>query len=166
MGGILALGALVIRWQLEEPQRPTIIWFMDSTKNVLAQVTAHYLAIYISYYISAEATASVSPCSWYLVVFLTDVTVGVSMALILLYFVQSLLSQFHYSTLATTGDYGQSIDRITGYVVDDNNTSIIIIYFNYHCLSPRLITCLIHLPFLAILPIISNHYICNICHKY
>ncbi len=64
IGGFLAFGALVLRWYWEDPARPTIIWAMDSTRNCLAQVTAHFMSVYVAFLVSAEAPISVPPCSW------------------------------------------------------------------------------------------------------
>ena len=124
MGGLLAAGALVLRWQMEEPPRPTVVWAMDASKTGLSQLMAHYISIYIAFSVSADAPRVVSPCSWYLIVFLADVTLGLALAYAFLRLTSLVLVRVGLGVVAQSGDYGQVVEKDTGELLREPNRKV------------------------------------------
>jgi len=114
LGGLLASSVLILKWRWERPQRPAIIWFLDSFKNGSSQLAAHFLSVYIAEFASTSSPAHVSPCSWYLWVFIIDITLGVALAFLLLKLWGAALKG---SPVGKSGNYGQVWDPETGRVI-------------------------------------------------
>ena len=68
---ILCLGSLLIKRQLEKPRRDFGIWALDTGKQVVSQICAHFAGLLNSYYLASK-TIGGDECSWYFIAFSLD----------------------------------------------------------------------------------------------
>lgn len=77
------------------------------------QIVGHTVAVIVAYLVNKQSGQNdLSPCSWYFVIFITDVTVGV--------FISYKLHQLFVKNLPSMGapgDYGQQVDPETGALI-------------------------------------------------
>lgn len=107
---LLAFSSLVIKRFRESPQRPWIIWGADVSKQIASGLSAHLVGM-LTATLVASTTDDLSPCSWYLVAFVTDVLIGVPISLGLLKLGTTVMSKIPALEKYTkTGDYGQTIE--------------------------------------------------------
>lgn len=122
-GGVFASSVLILKWRWEQPRRPWTVWLLDSVKNGASQLAAHFIAVFVAGLASESVSspAHVSPCSWYLWVFIIDVTVGVTLAVVLLKVWEVALKD---SPAGHSGDYGQVWDPESGRMLVDPDLSV------------------------------------------
>ncbi|KAI8902014.1 vacuolar membrane protein-domain-containing protein [Globomyces pollinis-pini] len=101
----VALSALVYKRSIENPQRPLMIWAMDTSKQAIAASIVHFANIAISYISSLIPNNATNPCIWYFLNLLLDTTVGVYILYILLVGVNNC-AQFCGLTDIDMGNYG------------------------------------------------------------
>jgi len=77
----LCFSSLVLKWWFEKPRRPFKIWALDTSKQVLGFLTAHFLNILLSYLME---NTTVDSCVWYFVNIMLDTTLTVLIAYLLL----------------------------------------------------------------------------------
>ena len=102
----ICLSTLLIKRSIELPQRPLIIWFLDTLKQVIGQVTQHFTNIFVA---ERLGTANGLSCEWYLYNILSDATIGIFISWLLLRLISHLLADtaLEYNS----GDYGQNKDN-------------------------------------------------------
>lgn len=100
--GLIAFSTLMLK-RLREPKkhrRRWIIWFFDTSKQGFGTLFIHFANVFLADALSAE-----DPCTWYLISFLLDSTVG----LLLIYFglklAKYIVSAFDCTSLYF-GEYG------------------------------------------------------------
>lgn len=100
--GLIAFSTLMLK-RLREPKkqrRRWTIWFFDTSKQGFGTLFIHFANVFL-----ADALSSDDPCTWYLISFLLDSTVG----LLLIYFglrlAKHLVSAFDCTSLYF-GEYG------------------------------------------------------------
>lgn len=109
--GCLAFTALVVKRFKEHPRRAWKIWNLDVSKQMLSGLVAHFIGM-LTATIMAQHTEHVSPCSWYLIAFSVDTTLGMFCALLLLRCGQYLASVRNWTSLMHTGDYLQVVNSV------------------------------------------------------
>lgn len=73
--GALSFSVLVFKRYRESPKRPWRIWAMDTSKQGVSQLIAHFINILISLMLSTRL--SNDACIWYFTTNVLDNTVGV-----------------------------------------------------------------------------------------
>lgn len=107
--GLVAFSVLIVKRHRERPRRPFVIWLMDVSKQAVSGLAAHFIGM-ITAELLAEHTTEVSPCSWYLIAFVTDVTLGVGCALLFLKTWIWIGRVGNIPAVANQGDYLQQVD--------------------------------------------------------
>ncbi len=74
--GILSFSVLIIKRYREKPRRPWKIWMMDTSKQVISQLLAHFINLTISLALARNDTDS-DECLWYFMTNIFDNTIGV-----------------------------------------------------------------------------------------
>jgi hypothetical protein len=90
---VAALSSLLFKRSIEHPQRPLLIWAMDTSKQAIAASLVHVSNVLLAYILQIFPNASQNPCVWYFLNLLLDCTVGV-------YLLYLFLKAFH-----RVGDY-------------------------------------------------------------
>lgn len=67
----------------ERPQRPTTIWAMDVSKQIIGMGAAHASGLLIAIIAHHATEATASECAWYYVAFSFDTTIGVVLTMVL-----------------------------------------------------------------------------------
>jgi hypothetical protein len=65
----------------ERPQRPTIVWGMDVSKQIVGMICAHLSGILIAIIAHHATKTAASECAWYFVAFTFDTTIGVALTM-------------------------------------------------------------------------------------
>lgn len=73
--GALSFSVLIIKRCYEHPKRPWRIWAMDTSKQGVSQIIAHFLNVTISLLLSSHLDNDA--CIWYFTTNVLDNTVGV-----------------------------------------------------------------------------------------
>ncbi|KAH7821005.1 putative Vacuolar membrane protein [Monocercomonoides exilis] len=73
--GVVVYLSLIVKWMRERPQRPAIIWFFDTTKQVAGVLLQHFSNLFFAMVIGKEF--SNDECAWYSCSHLVDSIVGV-----------------------------------------------------------------------------------------
>ncbi len=91
----LAFGSLVVKRALEPAlvRRPWTIWFFDTSKQAAGAGVIHLLNVFLAEMFRGD------PCTWYVVSFLLDSTVGLFMIYVGVKLVSCLANWKHYHTL-------------------------------------------------------------------
>lgn len=102
--GILAAVAFstLILKRLREPlaeRRPVLIWFFDTSKQAVGAMLVHFANIFLAGLFKGD------PCTWYLINFLLDSTIGLVIIYLCLQFMQVVVRMYEYDTLRF-GEYG------------------------------------------------------------
>lgn len=74
MLGVLSFSVLVYKRFKEKPKRPWRIWCLDTIKQAVSQLLAHFLNVAISLRLSVKKDNN--PCLWYFATIILDTTVG------------------------------------------------------------------------------------------
>jgi len=140
---VVAFLILVLKRHLETPRRPWIIWAMDVTKQGTSGILAHFVGMGTAELVS-HSVGTVSACSWYLVAFGTDVTVGLFFSLVFLKAGQALGERCNSQALAKTGDYGQSVDDQGRLLVAPNRRIWFyqMMFWSFCCVVPARFICM------------------------
>mmetsp|Transcript_27357 Transcript_27357/g.71717 ORF Transcript_27357/g.71717 Transcript_27357/m.71717 type:complete len:332 (-) Transcript_27357:271-1266(-) len=107
---------LLMAWLLESPRRPFIRFVADNSKSVIAATMTHFLAAGSAILIHniTEREDAVEDCDWYLIIFVWDSCIGVSLTLI---FHQWTAHKFRsmpvLEFLGRIGDYESRPDPLT-----------------------------------------------------
>lgn len=99
---------LIVKRQLERPQRDWTVWFFDFLKQGLGSSFGHLTNIIISSQI-AGSQGEVDECQWYFVVYILDATMGTFLNISMLIFAEHIAGKFDTATadaLKNCGDYG------------------------------------------------------------
>ena len=78
--GVISLSCLMVKRNLEKPQRPWIIWFCDVLKQICSALTVHFLNLFISIFVAELA----DECIWYFLNMFLDTTLGVLVCFLLM----------------------------------------------------------------------------------
>lgn len=102
--GILAAVAFstLILKRLREPlseRRPVLIWFFDTSKQAVGAMLVHFANIFLANLFKGD------PCTWYLINFLLDSTLGPVVIYICLQFMQGVVRMYDWDNLRF-GEYG------------------------------------------------------------
>lgn len=74
---VIAISSLVIKHLREKPQRPHLVWALDTSKQGCAAIMVHFSNILISNVSSGSRETISNPCIWYFLNILIDTTIGV-----------------------------------------------------------------------------------------
>lgn len=74
MLGVLSFAVLVYKRFKEHPKRAWRIWFLDTSKQAVSQLLAHFLNVAISLRLSVKQEND--PCLWYFATIVLDCTIG------------------------------------------------------------------------------------------
>jgi len=106
----LALSALILkRWQEDCTRRPLNVWLLDASKQIISQGAAHICGIVIAL-VAHHAASDSSECSWYMVTFTVDSTLGVLLTVSL-----------HWAVLRIAGSHSIAPFIHTEMTLDRNN---------------------------------------------
>lgn len=94
---------LLIKRALERPQRDIVTWAFDFGKQGVGSAVSHFSNIVLSVYIAGTIRDS-NECSWYLLSYVVDSTLGLGLNVGLLYIVE--IVQQRLSPTTVTGHYG------------------------------------------------------------
>ncbi|XP_027058509.1 store-operated calcium entry regulator STIMATE-like isoform X1 [Pocillopora damicornis] len=102
--GILAAVAFstLILKRLREPlseRRPVLIWFFDTSKQAVGAMLVHFANIFLANLFKGD------PCTWYLINFLLDSTLGLVVIYLCLQFMQVIVRMYDWDNLRF-GEYG------------------------------------------------------------
>lgn len=102
--GILAAVAFstLILKRLREPasdRRPVLIWFFDTSKQAVGAMLVHFANIFLAGLFKGD------PCTWYLINFLLDSTLGLIIIYLCLQFMQVIVKIYDWDSLRF-GEYG------------------------------------------------------------
>lgn len=102
--GILAAVAFstLILKRLREPvldRRPVLIWFFDTSKQAVGAMLVHFANIFLAGLFRGD------PCTWYLINFLLDSTLGLVVIYLCLRFMQVVVRIYEWDSLRF-GEYG------------------------------------------------------------
>lgn len=101
----LAFSFLILK-RLKEPadeRRPWLIWFFDTSKQALGAMFIHFANVILSNYVITSKNND--PCSWYIVYFLLDSTIGLLCIYIAVRVSSFIIAAFNCNTLRF-GEYG------------------------------------------------------------
>jgi hypothetical protein len=119
--GIISMSFLVLKRYLEVPQREWIIWTLDTTKQIIGQVTQHGFNLLISSQLGSDNN---SECEWYIVNLINDSTLGLLLQIIFLKILICILKDTRYEF--HTGDYGKK-HEFTNFIYQLNLWLMIVI---------------------------------------
>jgi hypothetical protein len=85
----LSFAVLVYKRNKEHPKRPWKIWFLDTSKQAVSQLTAHFLNVAISLKLSDKQTKH--QCLWYFATIMLDTTLGMLICVGLLRLLETTL---------------------------------------------------------------------------
>ncbi|CCI42426.1 unnamed protein product [Albugo candida] len=114
--GLIAVSVLLLKRQRESPQRPLQIWALDASKQLIGAGFAHVtnLAIAILLYKYDHARThrgkEADQCALYFMNFTMDTTFGVFLNYLFLRLLSSLSNRFGWTSMKTSGDYGDPIE--------------------------------------------------------
>lgn len=89
MLGALSFAVLIYKRHKEHPKRPWKIWFLDTSKQGVSQLTAHFLNVAISLKLSDKQ--STHQCLWYFATVMLDTTLGMLICVGLLRLLETTL---------------------------------------------------------------------------
>lgn len=100
--GVIAFSTLMLkRWREPKKQRrPWTIWFFDTSKQGFGALFIHFANVFL-----ADAMGVYDPCTWYLISFVLDSTVGLLLIYLGLKLTQAIVRYFKCTTLYF-GEYG------------------------------------------------------------
>lgn len=104
----VCVATLIVKRNLEVPQREWNVWFFDFLKQGIGSSFGHITNLLISSRI-AYSEHEIDECQWYFVVYVTDSTLGTLCNLLLLVIAEKVARNFHSETakaLKNCGDYG------------------------------------------------------------
>lgn len=81
--GFLSFCALLVKRCLEDPQRPWIIWCLDTSKQAFSALLAHVMNMILAILLAGEVTEA-DGCDWYFISLAVDVFIGVFMCYLIL----------------------------------------------------------------------------------
>jgi hypothetical protein len=93
--GVISLSCLMVKRNLEKPQRPWIIWFCDVLKQICSALTVHFLNLFISIFVAELA----DECIWYFLNMFLDTTLGVLVCFLLMKLAHYLAEMFNIEIL-------------------------------------------------------------------
>ncbi|PJF17302.1 hypothetical protein PSACC_02834 [Paramicrosporidium saccamoebae] len=105
--GVLAVSSLFFKRHIERPQRPWIVWFFDTSKQLLAAGAMHLVNV-LAATISGESQqrpTNEDACVWYLTWLLVDATLLLFLMSALLKILHGFVEQRNIVTLRH-GEYG------------------------------------------------------------
>ncbi|KAL3893825.1 MAG: hypothetical protein SGCHY_005616 [Lobulomycetales sp.] len=108
---VAALASLFYKRHRESPQRPLLIWTLDTSKQAIAASMIHFLNILVSYVSQSSSDApgsSSNPCVFYFLNILLDTTVGVGLLYIFLKLLHRI-AVFYRVTEIESGVYGDPV---------------------------------------------------------
>ncbi|CAM9284710.1 unnamed protein product [Phaeothamnion confervicola] len=108
--GFAAFLTLFYKRALEEPPRPWLVWFFDSSKQGFGALLVHFWNIGLSVWISMVGDAfegAKDECALYFLNFTLDVVVGTFLIWLLLRGQRWLALRWDIAALQRTGDYGK-----------------------------------------------------------
>ncbi|KAK9712710.1 hypothetical protein K7432_006962 [Basidiobolus ranarum] len=103
-----AFSTLLLKRQKENPRRPLLIWFFDTSKQGFAACFVHFFNVFLSY-ASLLADEQSNPCDWYFLNVFMDTTFGVATMYFLIKFSNNLIHRYKWYELRI-GEYGHPPD--------------------------------------------------------
>jgi hypothetical protein len=102
--GLLVFSSLIFKWYIEKPRRELLVFTLDSSKQIIGQLTQHVFNIMVSYYIGDHEGVQ---CEWYIVNLLNDSSLGLIIQYLILllftYMFNGTRLEFH------SGEYGNNV---------------------------------------------------------
>ena len=120
--GALCLMSLLIKKATEKPSRKWSIFLYDTFKQMVGQISIHFVNIYLAMSLSelkSAADTHTDQCSWYFITFLIDLFPG----LLILYSLSSLLDAI-FTRLGATS-------LVAGNYIEENDGEIFVKYGVY-----------------------------------
>mmetsp|Transcript_5296 Transcript_5296/g.12638 ORF Transcript_5296/g.12638 Transcript_5296/m.12638 type:complete len:260 (+) Transcript_5296:91-870(+) len=117
----VCFGSLILKRQMEIPQRTWLVFFLDSSKQIAGATVIHILNMVCAWYFADMEGATADECAWYWINIMIDTTVGVLICWGLLKVTEKLFGydSGHYGKGASTGidwekdpDYGTWLHQI------------------------------------------------------
>lgn len=99
------VGALLLKWRLEEPQRKLPIFFLDSSKQFVGAGVIHALNLVCAMVFTRFEASAADECAWYWINIMIDTTFGVAVCWALLKCTERVFGydSGHYGKGAATG---------------------------------------------------------------
>lgn len=110
-----ALALLLKRWR-ELPRRPWGVWALDVSKQAMSMCCAHGAGM-INAVLLASITRGGDECSWYLISFTVDTSLGVFLAMCSMRLVALVAHRYGCEDLKRSGDYGELPLRCRSYII-------------------------------------------------
>lgn len=107
--GLLSFSVLIIKRQYESPRREWKIWRLDTLKQVISQLLAHFTNLVISMALTLQQPNS-DTCLWYFTTNVLDNTVGVFLCVMALRLVERQLIRKGKLHLVS-GNYYSSVEE-------------------------------------------------------
>lgn len=102
---LLCMSVLLVKWRMEVPRRTLVVFFLDSSKQLVGAGVIHILNMVCAMVFSAQEHATADECAWYWVNIMIDTTLGVLVCYWLLKATERILGY-------ESGNYGK--DARTG----------------------------------------------------
>lgn len=117
--GVLCLMSLIIKKATEKPSRKWKIFCYDTFKQMVGQVTIHFVNIYLAMSLSEHKNAQTDQCAMYFITFLIDLFPG----LVIIFCMSSLLDAV-FTRLGL-------ISLVAGNYIEDNDGEVFVKYGVY-----------------------------------
>lgn len=104
--GLFAATSLYVKWRLETPRRTFQTWLFDMSKQGTSGLVAHGLNMFFAKFLSHSQETEGDECAWYFVNFVFDTVLGVPFCWFLLRVLERLARTNNWTSLRTSGDYG------------------------------------------------------------
>jgi len=111
---VIALGSLYVKRHHEVPRRTFMTWWLDTSKQGIGAVYAHFTNMLIAALISDFTRGDYvldDQCAWYAISFVVDTTAGLFFSLVFLGILETQARKRNWTTLMDTGVY-QGEDRM------------------------------------------------------
>lgn len=92
--GVLSFSVLIYKRYIERPKRAWRIWAMDTSKQAVSQLLAHFINIAISMQLSSKLASDA--CIWYVTTNILDNTLGVLLCVSVLGLIENYLLTPNY----------------------------------------------------------------------
>ena len=106
--GFMCIMTLVIKRQTEIPRRDWNVWFLDALKQGIGSSFGHFANIFLSVIVNVQEYAvNIDECKWYCLSYLVDSTLGISINLAMITFVETITKRNRdCSKYIKFGEYG------------------------------------------------------------
>ncbi|KAF0689089.1 Aste57867_19361 [Aphanomyces stellatus] len=112
--GIVGLSVLILKRNLEKPQRPFQVWAYDASKQAIGAGVAHAANLFIAIMLvkMAKNADATDECAFYFINFTLDTSLGVALNWALLRLSMLAANYFNWTWLQVPGYYGNPIRTV------------------------------------------------------